>query len=987
MASTPPPPPSDPSAPAPASASAVVLALSRSQESLAAWEAESARHTPPHVVSLGRGRAISLNLQRHSIDGPPLRPGGHSGHSGAGARTAPGTGQRRAVSQSHPVTPARTATSLDHDWPGRHRLRGPTPRSTSASLREPLPPMPWMLLLPGNPLEGFIPTPHTRRSMSLSARHYGSGISTSGAGGAGVGGGGSHGSGGVGIGGMRIARLRRGGKGQLLRRGSSIIGVAPITIQVAAPTWHPHLRWLVLALSCMLLFGNFYAYDNPAALNRALQTWLGHDYDVWQYELQTLYAVYSFPNMFLPFFGGMLVDHFEPRRVLLFFSTIVCIGQTIVALGVAAKSFPVMLGGRILFGIGGETISVVQASITTGWFHQKELSFALGLNLCISRFGSVVNDWLSPRIETALGVPSAVWAGAAMCYISWIAALLLVLVLGASQSQPPTAAAAAAWADPEPQWSLTQTLMSEPLDEEDDEGGSYVPLRTTPQPHADAELRHEDGTRLLDVRDDGNSATWPPTTPPRPAPPRPAHAAVDPATALRMTTGRDDGHVAEAAGGRGASPPPRRALIDARPREGVSLLPTPSTDPLQAADYKMGMEASPVSGLLHEWFSDVAYFPPAFWLVCVICILLYGTVIPFNSIAQDLLMSKWYPNDARTAGAVMSIPDTLSAVLVPIFGFVVDRYGGRATLLGLCAITIMFVHLALGFSDASPVGPLVMLGLAYSLYGVAIWPSVATIIQHTEAQLTRDGVLNASGTGPPKLLGTAYGLATAALNMALTVFPFLVAQVRVWGGDSFAALEVFFAATAALGLLASGVLWAVDQRYGGLLQMPEHDNHPSAAATAALVAATLIADDEGSHDGDSDDDGNDEGDDDGGDDGSGDEDDDAVAGPRDDEAAHRRRTRWMPGTRRGYAPVSSVSSEGKPRTRRWDRPPPAAATTSPSSTVVTQLANHGSTSSGLALGTRRSPMTAPGRDRRVLGRVERTASMAPLLGPLPHDIP
>jgi hypothetical protein len=52
-------------------------------------------------------------------------------------------------------------------------------------------------------------------------------------------------------------------------------------------------------------------------------------------------------------------------------------------------------------------------------------------------------------------------------------------------------------------------------------------------------------------------------------------------------------------------------------------------------------------------FSDVMLFPFTFWLVCAICILLYGTVIPFNNIASDFLMSKWYPGDTEMAGLVM----------------------------------------------------------------------------------------------------------------------------------------------------------------------------------------------------------------------------------------------------------------------------------------------------------------------------------------------
>jgi hypothetical protein len=50
---------------------------------------------------------------------------------------------------------------------------------------------------------------------------------------------------------------------------------------------------------------------------------------------------------------------------------------------------------------------------------------------------------------------------------------------------------------------------------------------------------------------------------------------------------------------------------------------------------------------------DIFLLPLSFWLICFICVQLYGTVVPFNNIASDFLMSKWYPGDTETAGAVM----------------------------------------------------------------------------------------------------------------------------------------------------------------------------------------------------------------------------------------------------------------------------------------------------------------------------------------------
>jgi MFS family permease len=96
--------------------------------------------------------------------------------------------------------------------------------------------------------------------------------------------------------------------------------------------------------------------------------YLGHDYDTWQYELNMLYSVYSFPNMFLPMLGGQLIDRYQPSSILMFFSLAVCFGQTLFSLGVSIKHYPLMIFGRIMFGIGGESVSVIQSSITTMFF-------------------------------------------------------------------------------------------------------------------------------------------------------------------------------------------------------------------------------------------------------------------------------------------------------------------------------------------------------------------------------------------------------------------------------------------------------------------------------------------------------------------------------------------------------------------------------------------------------------------------------------------
>ena len=57
-----------------------------------------------------------------------------------------------------------------------------------------------------------------------------------------------------------------------------------------------------------------------------------------------------------------------------------------------------MMLGRFIFGLGGECMSVAQSAIISNWFKGKELSFAFGLNLSVSRLGSVLNGILVPMI-------------------------------------------------------------------------------------------------------------------------------------------------------------------------------------------------------------------------------------------------------------------------------------------------------------------------------------------------------------------------------------------------------------------------------------------------------------------------------------------------------------------------------------------------------------------------------------------------------------
>jgi nitrate/nitrite transporter NarK len=80
------------------------------------------------------------------------------------------------------------------------------------------------------------------------------------------------------------------------------------------------------------------------------------------------------------------------------FELLIVIGQFIFALGCQSTSMQTMLLGRIVFGLGGESLNICQNAMIVKWFFKSQIALPLGLTISISRLGSVLNDVFSPRL-------------------------------------------------------------------------------------------------------------------------------------------------------------------------------------------------------------------------------------------------------------------------------------------------------------------------------------------------------------------------------------------------------------------------------------------------------------------------------------------------------------------------------------------------------------------------------------------------------------
>ena len=172
------------------------------------------------------------------------------------------------------------------------------------------------------------------------------------------------------------------------------------------PPWY---RWAVLVAISVPMCGNYYVYDAISPLANVLKAQL----DLSDDNIGLLNAIYSFPNIGMVLVGGIIVDRIGARRATLLFGALCTLGAILTA---ATGIFWVMATGRLVFGIGAESLIVAVTAALAKWFRGKELSLAFGLNLTIARFGSFA------------ALNSLTWAKRA--YANWQWPLLIAAGMG-----------------------------------------------------------------------------------------------------------------------------------------------------------------------------------------------------------------------------------------------------------------------------------------------------------------------------------------------------------------------------------------------------------------------------------------------------------------------------------------------------------------------------------------------------------------------------
>lgn len=158
---------------------------------------------------------------------------------------------------------------------------------------------------------------------------------------------------------------------------------------------------------------------------------------------------------------------------------------------------------------------------------------------------------------------------------------------------------------------------------------------------------------------------------------------------------------------------------------------------------------------------------PNFWLVSVLCVLFYSSIIAFKKFAGAILIPR-FAIPAETAGWMVSMLPFATVVFAPLFGLLVDRFGRGTRWMLLGSLLALLAHLLLAFAPQGVPAfgylAMVLLGFGYSLVPAALWPSVPKIV-------------------PDKVLGTTFALVYWVQNLGLLSFKMIAGKILGRSGD------------------------------------------------------------------------------------------------------------------------------------------------------------------------------------------------------------
>ena len=529
------------------------------------------------------------------------------------------------------------------------------------------------------------------------------------------------------------------------------------------------------------MLGLYYLICMPGSVRKQLQQVMdddgGDDDDddngSFEAKFQLLFTLGFVPGIFLPFVTGAVVDRIGTSACLLGLSTTCFAGQSIAAIGVQRSNWPWLLTGRLVFGIGFESLFVANEAFLSVVFRDR-VGMALGVSTAASFVGFLLSPILSPIAATQISVAFSFWLGAMIMGVATLASGIIWAIV-------PNKAAGAK--------SCSGRGRVTPSPELAESGENYI--------YTTGVSATNDTTRdNVSIRSN----------------PQLSHVCQFPTSfwllciACSLVYGVTTSFMGAASGlfleqYLFVEPPDDCLLLHPGNCTSGYLAPADGNPSFDASGQHCPMTdrfAPVLPWSINETHHDgVRYDFPDLESSQVDC-------TDTDNFWTDACTPDYcdaLDEATRQAGIWMALPFVVTVLTTFAFGhWLVDRAHLRVPMIALGPLLLLVSHALLaagGSAVSSAILPLIIMGLGFSIFVSAIWPSIPL-----------------SGV-PPETVGTAIGVMTCVQAVGNAIAPLIVMAIYNHTGERYAPnVELFFVAcTLVVVVIGSALLW-MDQ--GGL---------------------------------------------------------------------------------------------------------------------------------------------------------------------------
>ncbi len=196
--------------------------------------------------------------------------------------------------------------------------------------------------------------------------------------------------------------------------------------------------------------------------------------------------------------------------------------------------------------------------------------------------------------------------------------------------------------------------------------------------------------------------------------------------------------------------------------------------------------------------AEVRQLGPAYWLMLVLCILWYATIIAFRSTFAVKYLQHAHGLALDVASSLNGHVFLASMFATPLFGWLCDRTGRYSPFLAFAAVLLPVSLLMMVHTDQIGLATL-LIGVSYCMVPAVMWPLLSRLV-------------------PQRIFGTALGLMWVLQNLGMASANFIAgwlndrASASAANPAGYLPMMDFFLAMGVGGALAALLLWRIAGR-------------------------------------------------------------------------------------------------------------------------------------------------------------------------------